>query len=573
MLAESKSLLEQRDAAHEKERILLAFRKHYTLNDQEITCLNSAAVPVDDLFFATLVKAKVIHKDSRLLMSLGNENHRLGLEIVEQTSRYINVAFNKLSRWLTYQFKGLDLENPRINFPIRRGLRVLAERPSLFQSCLDTFAEARERTLESSFYVALTGEGSESKETVKPIEFSAYEPLRYIGDMLAWAHSAAVSEKEALEVLFVSEGDEIARGIQEGLESDPWALNDSVCTFDGPRALVQLVRRSLSRVSYLIRQRAGQIIQAHEEPNLLYRTSNLFVFYQHIFNKLLSVSNDDEDAGVFMKMLESLKQSAHAQFRVAMKFFISNLVNDNMEMPSDLSIPEYMHEGHNQMKLLLKTYDASAATTDASGTGLRLLLAESLDPLLESCSMLARDLSQLDFSIFMINCFLASRSILLDHSTTRANVASLDERISEHATNIVYDQHRYFLKSSGLERLINVIENERNRSNDQVQVTNITTQAAFSPEVLSNIAEQLDEFLPSALIDGRENLRCLQSSSLSHKIVNEVAEKFCDDFDLVESILLEADTENARTPKGETQRPHLRDSLHRSGEEVRILLS
>ena len=38
--------------------------------------------------------------------------------------------------------------------------------------------------------------------TPKPIEMHANDPLRYVGDMLAWVHQAVAGEKEFLESLF-----------------------------------------------------------------------------------------------------------------------------------------------------------------------------------------------------------------------------------------------------------------------------------------------------------------------------------------------------------------------------------
>lgn len=38
--------------------------------------------------------------------------------------------------------------------------------------------------------------------TPRPIELQAHDSLRYVGDMLAWIHQAAASEKEMLESLF-----------------------------------------------------------------------------------------------------------------------------------------------------------------------------------------------------------------------------------------------------------------------------------------------------------------------------------------------------------------------------------
>lgn len=36
----------------------------------------------------------------------------------------------------------------------------------------------------------------------RPIELQAHDPLRYVGDMLAWVHQALPSEREAAQTLF-----------------------------------------------------------------------------------------------------------------------------------------------------------------------------------------------------------------------------------------------------------------------------------------------------------------------------------------------------------------------------------
>ena len=45
--------------------------------------------------------------------------------------------------------------------------------------------------------VLLSGPGG----TPRPIELHSHDPLRYVGDMLAWLHQATASEKEHLQTL------------------------------------------------------------------------------------------------------------------------------------------------------------------------------------------------------------------------------------------------------------------------------------------------------------------------------------------------------------------------------------
>jgi hypothetical protein len=128
-LEEASTIMTQRRNVETKQQLLKAFREHFVLSEDEIAYLTLTSEPVDDRFFGVLAKAKKIRSDCEVL--LGFENQTLGLEILEQTSKHLNQAFQKLYRWIQREFKTLNLENPQINSSVRRALRVLAERPTL----------------------------------------------------------------------------------------------------------------------------------------------------------------------------------------------------------------------------------------------------------------------------------------------------------------------------------------------------------------------------------------------------------------------------------------------------------
>ncbi|KAG7146542.1 Conserved oligomeric Golgi complex subunit 6 like protein [Verticillium longisporum] len=250
VLQDAALLIQQREDVATKQQLLAAFCGHFIFTNDEIATLTSSAEPVNEDFFAALARAKKVSSDCEAL--LGFENQNLGLEIMEQTSKNLNLAFQKLYKWVQKEFKTLNLENPQLNTSIRRAIRVLSERPSLFQGCLDYFADARHRILSDAFHTALTGTSSTGQHdnTVKPIEMAAHDPLRYVGDMLAWLHSATVGEREALETLFMADVDEIAKGLQTGRATELWQLIDNtedsdIQAFDGLKALNELVDRDV----------------------------------------------------------------------------------------------------------------------------------------------------------------------------------------------------------------------------------------------------------------------------------------------------------------------------------------
>ena len=70
----------------------------------------------------------------------------------------------------------------------------------LYSEALNSLSEARQASLLSSFITALTRGGPSGYP--RPIELHAHDPLRYLGDMLAWVHQAIAAEREFLESLF-----------------------------------------------------------------------------------------------------------------------------------------------------------------------------------------------------------------------------------------------------------------------------------------------------------------------------------------------------------------------------------
>ncbi|KAF2807628.1 oligomeric Golgi complex subunit 6 [Mytilinidion resinicola] len=566
VLEEATSLMNQRKQVEMKQRVLDAFSSHFVITEEEATALTSTAEPVDEEFFQTLTRAKKIHYDCQVL--LGTEDQRLGLEILEQSSKQLNSAFQKLYRWIQREFKTLDLENPQINASIRRSLRVLAERPTLFQSCLDFFAEARENILSDSFYTALTGSAADlqSLSSMKPIEFHAHDPLRYVGDMLAWAHSATVSEREALEVLFISEGDEIARGIQAGLESEPWSrLEGDEEIFDGRKALNQLVSRDLTGVARLLRQRTEQVIQSHEDATLAYKIANLIAFYKNTFSRLLG--NDSEVLDVFT----GLEESAMRQFRANMRDHVAAVQSDLAVAPDDLSPPEFLEDALQMLKTLAKSYDTSIAATDERDNGFQAVLSEALDPFLSGCENLYKRLADPKNDIFAINCLLAAKNILAPYSFASDRISEIEDTIGEHSAKLVESQHRYLTYESGIDVLLNAVSEMSDSAED---ISSLASLEPFKPEHLIATSQQLDDFLPSALMDAAENIKRLRNSRMVQKITEEAADKFCEDFEFLESKIIAADELLDDESESEDQAVvRLRDIFPRTSDEIRVLLS
>ncbi|KAH8661632.1 oligomeric Golgi complex subunit 6 [Tricladium varicosporioides] len=569
VLQEAFELMNQKNQVESKQQLLKAFNAHFVMSEDDIASLTSTAEPVDDKFFSILGRAKKIQSDCEIL--LGTENQRLGLEIMEQTTKNVNNAFQKLYRWIQREFKTLNLENPQISSSIRRALRVLAERPSLFQSCLDFFAEAREHVLSDAFYTALTGSSvtGEEDSSVKPIELVAHDTLRYVGDMLAWTHSATVSEREALEVLFISEGDEIAKGIQAGRENEPWNRiaedEDGASDFDGLKALNELVDRDVAGVARVLRQRVAQVIQSHEETIIAYKIANLLNFYRVTFSKLLG------DDSVLLESLTNLEESALRQFRILMRDQVAGLQTDIQASVTDLGPPDFLQDGLKQLTSIMKTYETSFTPEDSREKVFQPILAEAFDPFMKATQGISEDFEIPESAIFAINCLLAARSTLAPFDFTTERLTKIQEMIEEYATKLIEHQYTFFRNNSALQPLIQALAPLSDSREDLRSIRKLVT---FQPDALTQASQTLDDFLPSALMDAMENLKHLQSSKLTREITEDAAERFCDDFEQVEEKLIASDEIWEQEAEAEAHEGVLlRDLFPRTGGEIRVLLS
>lgn len=572
-LTEASTLMDQRRDMETKKQLLGSFRQHFVLTEDEADSLTLTSEPVDDRFFQVLAKAKKIRTDSEVL--LGFEDQTLGLDILEQTTKNLNLAFQKLYRWTQKEFKTLNLENPQINSSVRRALRVLAERPSLFQNCLDFFAEAREQSVSDSFYVALTGSSASGQgdHSVKPIELAAHDPLRYVGDMLAWIHSATVSEREALEVLFVSEGDEIAKGIQEGRENELWRLvadeADEAPEFDAVKALNELVDRDVSGAARILRQRVEQVIQANEDTILAYKMANLLNFYLVTFSKLLGKPS------VLLEFMTNLETEALRQFRSLMRDHIATLQGEFQHTPSDLGPPDFLQESLKQLTAIMKTFETSLSASGDREGDFQPVLAESFDPFISGCENMSRNIESPRSSIFLINCLVAAKNTLSLFDFTTKRVEQLQATINDHAAMLVASQYAYLRSESGLDLLFDAL---RPLGDTKEDIARMRSLAVLKKEALTAASQNLDDFLPSALMDAMDNLRHLQNSQLAREVTEEAAEKFCVDFEHVEELLITADELAERTNTGREDgvadgTPLLRALFPRTTGEIRVLLS
>uniref|UniRef100_A0A673T1C4 Conserved oligomeric Golgi complex subunit 6 n=1 Tax=Suricata suricatta TaxID=37032 RepID=A0A673T1C4_SURSU len=241
-----------------------AFLSKFQLTSDEMGLLRGAREgPITEDFFKALGRVKQIHNDVKVLLRTNQQT--AGLEIMEQMALLQETAYERLYRWAQSECRTLTQESCDVSPALTQAMEALQERPVLYKYTLDEFGTARRSTVVRGFIDALTRGGPGG--TPRPIEMHSHDPLRYVGDMLAWLHQATASEKEHLEALLKHV---TIQGVEENIQEVVGHITEGVCR--------------------PLKVRIEQVIVAEPGAVLLYKISNLLKFYHHTISGIVGNS-------------------------------------------------------------------------------------------------------------------------------------------------------------------------------------------------------------------------------------------------------------------------------------------
>lgn len=174
--------------------------------------IESRSGSVGPALFATIDRLQEIRRDCQILL-VGQEEGstagmRAGMDIMDETSQMLDKAHQKISRWLNFEMRSFIREGMDVGSNVKEGVKRLEDREDLLKPALKSLATTRAQQLSTSFQRALTVGGPAPTFLPRPIELHAHDPIRYVGDMLAWVHQSVASEREFLVALFSRVGNE-----------------------------------------------------------------------------------------------------------------------------------------------------------------------------------------------------------------------------------------------------------------------------------------------------------------------------------------------------------------------------
>ncbi|KAJ2912469.1 hypothetical protein MD484_g7951, partial [Candolleomyces efflorescens] len=431
VLERAGNLRDERQEVEDKKSIITLFLSKFTLSSDEVEALTSREVPVGPTFFSAMDKTEQIRQDCRVLMA-GDEDGptKAGLDIMSSTSTYLEQGYDKILRYLSNEFRSTSKDDPlfgqtEVSGVTREAVLRLKKRQELLTESLTLLSQTRQTSLQTSFLTALTRGGPSGLP--RPIELHAHDPLRYVGDMLAWVHQAIAAEREFLESLFGVKGDGRMVGSVRSFAARKGGEAEEVEEW-----IQELMDLAVVKLCVPLKNRVLQTVRSQESSIVSYKVANLLQFY------LVTMSRTVGPEAVLTRTLREITQVSYQVFQTSIETQSRALLQIPLD-PDDPSLtpPLFILDHAQVLREVMNVYQSSVLEDEhevAVGAGdqdqlegdnqnenekregqgvgvappFSKILDLAVDPILESAVMRSEEKRKLrprwDARVYVLNC-------------------------------------------------------------------------------------------------------------------------------------------------------------------------
>lgn len=456
-----------------RQRAALGFLAAFQPSAEQAAILRGAGGPagrdqLDDRFLDALAQSRLMHDHCKLL--LRSSRAQAGLQLMESLAAQQEAAYERLYRWLQNRCRvlGPDAEPGPL---LARAFGALRERPLLWGYALDEYANARRACVVRNLIDALT-------RGTRPLESLARDPLRYAGDMLAWAHQCAASERELLGQLLSQCG-----GLRSSGGGGEAALDHILAGLCSP-----------------LRLRLEQLAVAEGSPLVLCRLRSVVRFYAATLGT----------GSTLATCLDEVAALAHKMFLNSLTCHCTRLLDKAELPPGDLGAPPFLHQLLSLVRELLSTRDGSLAPVDQRQKDLPDILAQVLEPALSTCEQLSSRLASADRSVHLLNCLQLAQTGLAVLEMTEPWLEQLEERQKPHMECLVEEQLQHFLGRLGSALADDPPSSQRSPAPEPLSLQAVSRG-------LDELCEQPDAWgalPPLALLIGRQRQQAVRQAAL-----------------------------------------------------------
>ncbi|KAF7367249.1 Conserved oligomeric Golgi complex subunit 6 [Mycena sanguinolenta] len=444
LLERAGSLSEERQEVENKKSIVTLFLNRFTLNEEEVEAMTSRDVPIGQRFFQAMDKTERIRTDCRVLMAgRGWTNaSRYRLDIMASTSSNLEQGYEKIFRWCSYEFRqmGRDMQ-VEVEDTMREAIPIRSE-------ALTVLSQVRQATLMSSFLTALTRGGPSGLP--RPIELHAHDPMRYVGDMLAWVHQAIAAEREFLESLFGLQADGrmvgSVRKFHEKSEEEDW--------------IRELMDLAVGKLCVPLKIRVQQTIRSQESSIISYKIANLLQFYMITMRRTIG------EAAVLSTTLNEITEVAYKAFYDAIETQGRALLRATLDLDDPSLAPPLAILDHAQiLREVMNVYESSLLGDEGEEeqtAGFRRILDVTVDPAVEFFTSNSEEKKRLrprwDREVYVLNCLSYLQSVLEPFPFTTQKLNTLQQVVDTKVLHLTEEHSKNIMADAGIQLIAETCE-------------------------------------------------------------------------------------------------------------------
>nr|CAG4651713.1 EOG090X03SX [Triops cancriformis] len=451
--------------------IATALLTHLQLKADEVAVLRGTGVKpdLDDLFslefFAALEKAQTLHRNCRLILQ--NSHQATALEIMDQMALYQEAALERLYRWTQAQCKNVEAPQTGV---LTQAMGCLQDRPVLLKYVLEEYCTSRRAMLVRAFLDALTIGGANGG-VPRPIELHAHDPMRYVGDMLAWLHQMAPNEKENIQALLKG-CDRI--DVSEAMSSALANITEGVCR--------------------PLKSRIEQVLAADPGAPVLRSLNQLMRFYHQTIGQVLQGSP-------LLATIAELQDQCYSAFLVALDNAVHKVLERADSPKPDLAPSSYV----TNLVAFLKEVFSGGRVIDNNPYELSEVVSRIIDPLLTMVHETASRLPLVDKTVYTLNCLYYIHSILSLYEFMDARLDALQEEMETQLKTLSSEQASSLIHNLGLGSVCTLLQG-KNPSEPLLDIP------GMEPSNLKNFVAKLENYLANADLLPSPQWRLLSSA-------------------------------------------------------------
>ncbi|CAG9532892.1 unnamed protein product, partial [Cercopithifilaria johnstoni] len=461
LLTRTAALQSEKRTLEKKQVAIDDFLNRYSLAPEEEAALKGSEADgtVDAKFFAALQRVKQIHGDSKQLLRSSGEH--LAAEIMEEMANKLEEAYEALYRSIQRECRLLNVEFLEMKGVLVQSVAALQDREVLFKYALDEYTMARRNHIVRAYIDALTRGGAGG--TPKPIELLSHDPLRYVGDMLAWIHQALATERELLQALLKLCSPDVLKENCVGIQSQ---ISEALCR--------------------PFKVRVEQALITETNCIVLYRLSCLFTFY------LETMAPSLNSESMLIQTFKELKELTLNLFFSGLHSLVQKLVGKMGTPDYDLLPVSGVHQVLMLLKDVLESHDGAVAAVAEKKENFEKIFATVLDPLNQAVQLSATQLhSHIDVAVYTLNCFSAVNAAIILYHFTDSRLEMIKAQTDANVDVLVSEQATFIITQTGL------IELYRKAAAHQPSQGVLSEIIGMEPSRISSTLSSFDSFLAS----------------------------------------------------------------------------